>query len=183
MFIRANTNVNFPSGRDAVLIDPTTGRITTVVGGKGLNFILDLQGEHAVVRRLIGRGDSNAYLVDRKTGAETLLTDHQGQAEVDWGEFSPDGHQIYTRTNVGRDRHAFGTITLGADTKPSPIRYFAERDDAVAEGAVLSDDGRTAALVWNVGGRSELAWLDTASRRVRPGPKLARARIGPPTSI
>ena len=61
---------------------------------------------------------------------------------------------------------------LSNDGTPSPIRYFAERDDAVAETAVLSDDGATAALMWNVAGKSELAFLDTKSGKVRPGPKL-----------
>lgn len=171
-FIRADTNVNYPSGRDAVLIDPATGKMTTVVGGKGLNFVMDLQGDRAVVGRLVGRGDSNGYLVDRETGAETLLTPHEGKAEVDWGELSPDGRTVYAIANIGRDRHAFGTIAIGKDGTISPIRYFAEREDAVAEGAVLSDNGSTAALMWNVAGKSELAFLDTLSGEVRPGPKL-----------
>lgn len=171
-FIRADSNVNFPSGRDAVLIDPATGKMQTVVGGKGLNFVADVHGDRAVVGRLLGRGDLNAYLVDRKTATETLLTPHDGKAEFDWGEFSPDGRKVYAIANIGRDRHAFGTISLDGGGRPSPIRYFAERDDAVAETAVLSDDGSTAALMWNVSGKSELAFLDTASGQVRPGPKL-----------
>lgn len=143
-----------------------------LASNKGLNSIADLRGGRAVVFRLVGRGDNNAYLIDPRTGSETLLTPHRGKAETAWGELSPDGRTVYVISNVGRDRQAFGKIALDKDGKPGPIRYFAERPDAVAESAILSDDGRMAALVWNVGGRSELVWLDTATGRTRSAPKL-----------
>ena len=167
-----NSNKDNPSARDPALIDPATGKWTVLASNKGLNGIADLRGDRAVVTRLLGRGDNNAYLIDRGTGSETLLTPHRGKAETGWGELSPNGKTVYVISNVGRDRQAFGKIALDKNGKPGPIRYFAERPDAVAESAVLSDDGRMAALVWNVGGRSELAWLDTATGRVRSGPKL-----------
>lgn len=170
--LMVDSNKDHPAARDPALIDVATGKWTMLAADKGLNSLSDVRGDRAVLGRLIGRGDVNGYLIELRTGKEALLTPHEGKAETDWGELSPDGGTVYVISNVGRDSQAFGTIEVGADAKPSPIRYFAERDDAVAEGAVLSDDGRTAALVWNVGGRSELAWLDTASRRVRPGPKL-----------
>ncbi len=167
-----DTNKDNPSARDPALIDVATGRWTKLASNKGLNSIADMRGDHVVIGRLLGRGDINAYLIDRSTGAETLLTPHDGKAETSWGELAPDGRTVYVISNVDRDRQAFGKIALGADGKPGPIKYFATREDAVAESAVLSDDGRTAALFWNAGGRAELAWLDTASGRVRPGPKL-----------
>jgi dipeptidyl aminopeptidase/acylaminoacyl peptidase len=167
-----DSNKDTPSARDPALINVATGKWTMLASNKGLNGIADLRGDRAVVIRLLGRGDTNAYLVDRRTGSETLLTPHQGKAETDWGELSPDGRTVYVISNVGRDRQAFGKITIDGNGKPGPLRYFAERPDAVAENAVLSDDGRTAALFWNAGGRSELAWLDTATGRVRAGPRL-----------
>ena len=170
--LMADSNKDNPAARDPALIDVATGAWTMLASNRGLNSLADVRGDRAVIGRLFGRGDVNGYLVDLKAGTETLLTAHQGKAETDWGELSPDGRTVYVISNVGRDRQAFGTIAIGVDGHPSPIRYFAERADAVAESAVLSDDGRIAALVWNVGGRSELAWLDTATGRVRPGPKL-----------
>lgn len=167
-----DSNKDSPAARDPALINVATGKWTMLASNKGLNGIADLRGDRAVIIRLLGRGDTNAYLVDRRTGSETLLTPHQGKAETDWGELSPDGRTVYVISNVGRDRQAFGKITLDRNGRPGAIRYFAERPDAVAESAVLSDDGRAAALVWNAGGRSELAWLDTATGRVRAGPKL-----------
>ncbi len=167
-----DTNKDNPSARDPALINVTTGQWTKLASGKGLNSIADMRGSRAVVVRVLGRGDTNAFLIDRTTGSETLLTPHEGKAQTGWGELSPDGRMVYVISNVGRDRQAFGSIALDANGKPGAIRYFATRDDAVAENAVLSKDGRTAALFWNVGGRSEMAWLDTATNRVRPGPKL-----------
>jgi dipeptidyl aminopeptidase/acylaminoacyl peptidase len=167
-----DTNKDHPAARDPALLDVASGQWTMLASDKGLNSITDVRGGRAVLGRLIGRGDVNGFLVDLKTGKETLLTPHEGKAETDWGELSPDGGTVYVISNVDRDRHAFGTISIGPDGQPSQIRYFAKRDDAVAESAVLSDDGRTAALFWNVGGRSEMAWLDTVSGRVRSGPKL-----------
>jgi dipeptidyl aminopeptidase/acylaminoacyl peptidase len=170
--LMVDSNKDNPAARDAALVDVVSGKWSMLASNRGLNSIADVRGGRAVLGRLIGRGDSNAYLVNLKTGAETLLTPHEGKAETDWGEMSPNGSTIYVVSNVGRDRHAFGTISISRDGGPSPIRYFAKRSDAVAENGVLSDDGRTAALSWNVGGRSELAWLDTTSGRVRGGPKL-----------
>jgi dipeptidyl aminopeptidase/acylaminoacyl peptidase len=167
-----DTNKDNPSSRDPALINVTTGQWTKLASGKGLNSIADMRANRAVVIRLLGRGDTNAFLIDRWTGAETLLTPHKGKAETGWGELSPDNRRVYVISNVGRDRHAFGSISLDGNARPGPIRYLATRDDAVAENALLSEDGRTAALFWNAGGRSEMAWLDTATNRVRPGPKL-----------
>jgi len=167
-----DSNKDHPAARDPALIDVATGKWTMLASDKGLNNVADLRRHRAVLGRLIGRGDVNGYLVDLKTGGETLLTPHQGKAETDWGEMSPDGSTVYVISNVDRDRQAFGTIAINASGHPSKIHYFAQRDDAVAENAILSDDGRTAALFWNVGGRTELAWYDVASGKLRPGPTL-----------
>jgi dipeptidyl aminopeptidase/acylaminoacyl peptidase len=170
--LMVSSNKDNPAAFDAFLLDPVSGEWTNLVANRGLNQISDVRGSQALVGRLVGRGDINAYLVDLASGAETLLTPHEGKAESGWGVLSPDGRTVYVLSNIGRDREAFGTIAISADGRPAEIRYFAARDDAIAEDAVLSEDGRIAALLWNVGGRSELAWLDTATLEVRPGPTL-----------
>ncbi len=170
--LMVDSNKDNPAARDPALIDVATGNWTMLASAKGLNSMLDLRGNIAVVGRVIGRGDRNVHLINKQTKAETNLTPHEGKAESGWGDVSPDGKTIYLLSNVGRDRHAFGTVTLGADGSPSPIRYFAERADAVADGAILSNNGRIAALLWNAGGKSELSFLDTATQTVRPGPQL-----------
>lgn len=171
-FLRAATNKDNPAAQDAILIDSATGATTALVANKGLNTLADVRGDRAVVGRLVGRGDSNAYLIDRRTGAETLLTAHQGKAEVDWGELSADGRTVFVIANLDRDREAFGTIAIDAAGKPGPIRYFASRDDAVADGAVLSEDGKVAALTWNAAGRTRIDWYDPATGKLRAGPEL-----------
>jgi dipeptidyl aminopeptidase/acylaminoacyl peptidase len=181
-FLMVDSNKDNPAARDPALIDPATGAWRMLASNKGLNAVSDLRGDHAVLGRLMGRGDTNGYLVDLKTGAETLLTPHEGKAETGWGELTADGRAVLVSSNVGRDRQAFGRIELGADGRPSPIRYFATRDDAVAEDAILSDDGRIAALAWNAGGRTELAWYEPATNKARPGPKLP-FDIGFPTEF
>lgn len=173
-WLRIGSNANYPQGFDALLIDPNFGKRQVVAEKNSLNSISDVSndGRWAVVGRVATRDDNNLYLVNLKTGSETLLTPHEDRAEQGWGELSADGRRLYVISNVGRDTSAFGEIQLNGAGKPSPIRYLAARPDAEADNAVLSDDGRMAALLWNSAGKSELAFLDTATGKVRPGPKL-----------
>jgi dipeptidyl aminopeptidase/acylaminoacyl peptidase len=179
-YVLAASNAKFPSGFDALLIDPATGAATPVVEGKGLNGILDVSddGRWGVVTRLVSRGDNNLYLVDLRTRAETLLTPHGDTGSFGWGEFSPDGRRIYVTSNGGRDMLAFGVIELSGAGKPGPIRILAERPNAEAEAGILSQDGSRAALVWNVAGRSEVEWLDTKKENLSAGPKLPFDLVG-----
>jgi dipeptidyl aminopeptidase/acylaminoacyl peptidase len=172
------TNKDNPAAQDAALIDVATGQWHVVAAGKGLNRVTGVRGNRVALGRLMGRGDDNGYIVDLKTGDEILATSHTGKAESRWGALSPDGSMLYLASNVGRDRQAFGAVTIGPDGKAGPIRYLATRDDAVADDGLLSDDGKLAALLWNAGGRSEISWLVTGSGRVLPGPKLPIDLVG-----
>ena len=173
------SNASNPAGVDALLVDPATGDSTAIATG-GLNMIADVSndGRYAVIYRLVSRGDDNLYLRDLRSGAETLLTPHEGTGSFGWGEFSPDGRRIYVSSNAGRDLIAFGAIELDAEGRPGPIRILAERANAEGEAGLLSRDGRRAALIWNVAGRSEIDFLDTASGAVTPGPTLPFDVIG-----
>jgi dipeptidyl aminopeptidase/acylaminoacyl peptidase len=170
--LMVDTNRDHPSARDAALIDVASGEWQMLTKGQGLNVPTDLRRGRVIVRRLVGRGDNNVYAIEPTTGAEKLLTPHDGKAQSGWGEMAPDGSTVFLTSNVGRDREGFATVTIGSKVEPTPLRYIATRDDAVANDGVLSNDGRMAALSWNAGGRSEIAWLDTGSGQVRPGPKL-----------
>jgi dipeptidyl aminopeptidase/acylaminoacyl peptidase len=167
------TNRLSPTEMDAFLIDPATGESRAVGSGKGLDTITDVSvdGRFAVISRLVSRGDNNLILVNLASGAETLLTPHSGTASFGWGEFSHDGRRIFVMSDVATDLTAFGVIELDAAGKPKPFRVLAQRSDAEADGAALSRDGARAALRWNVAGRSELSYLDTADGRLSPGPK------------
>lgn len=170
--LMVNSNRLNPAARDPALIDVATGTWTMLASNQGLNSVTDVREPRAILSRLRGRGDVNLVLADSARGREILLTPHDGKAESGGGKLSADGKTLFVDSNVGRDRHAFGRIALAADGTPGPITYFAERADAVAEDMALSRDGRTLALLWNVGGRSELAWYDTATSQLRAGPAL-----------
>ena len=172
--LMAASNARDPARFEPVLIDVATGVATPVSDGAGVSRLLDLSpdGRHAVITRLVSRGDNNLYLIDLTSGAEVLLTPHSETASFGWGEFSPDGRRIHLLSNGDRDRMAFGVIELRANGTPGPIRITAERADAEAEAAILSRDGRRAALFWNAAGRSELSWLDTATGEITPGAAL-----------
>lgn len=161
------TNKDNPAAQDAAILDVATGRWTMLTRDRGLNQVADAKAGRAIVERTVGRGDSNSYAIDLKSGRESLLTPHEGKAESGWGELSTDGRTVYLISNVGRDREAFATLTLNRAGKPGPLRYFATREDAVAETALLSPDRRTAALAWNVGGRLELVLRDNRSGALR----------------
>lgn len=181
-YIRAASALRSPSAFDPLLIDPASGASKTVLQGQGMNSVTSVSpdGRYAIVYRLVSRGDNNLYLVDLASGKETLLTPHEGPANFGWAEFSPDGRRIYVNYNGGRDLLAFGVIELDKSGKPGPIRLLAERPDAEAERGELSHDSRRAALIWNVAGRSEVDFLDTATGRITRGPKLPLDIAGSP---
>ncbi len=139
-------------------------------------------GRWATVARVASRGDSDLVLVDLAGagagGRETLLTPHHPPAEFGGGYFAPDGRTVYLSTDADRDLAAFARIRLAADGKPGPLEVLASRPDAELGDFRVSDDGATAALVWNVAGRSELAFLDLASGRSTPGPPLPAEVVG-----
>jgi dipeptidyl aminopeptidase/acylaminoacyl peptidase len=169
------TNKDDASRFDALLVDPTTGNARPIGQKNSLTSISDVSrdGRFAVVSRLAARGDNNLFLVDLATNSETLLTPHKPPAEFGWGVFSPDGRRVYLIGNGTTDLAVFGVIDLDPARNPSPVRIIAARKDAEAEGAVLSNDGRTAILAWNVAGRSELSRLDTTTMKVSAVPQVA----------
>lgn len=165
------TSRDDPARFDAFLYDPASGASQAVGQAKGLTTVQDVSrdGRFAVVSRLASRGDNNLYLVDLATRTEALLTPHAGAAQFGWGAFSPSGDGVYVITNALTDMAAYGVIPL-TNGRPGPLRLLAQRSDAEAEDAELSEAGDRAALIWNAAGRSELAFLDTTTGKVRPGP-------------
>ena len=168
------TNRFDASRMDAFLVDATTGATTAVGKAESLNSVTDISrdGRFTLISRQASRGDNNLYLVDLASGRETLLTPHTPPAQFGWGQFSPDGRRIYVTSNASTDMAAFGMIALDAAGRPGPFKVLAARPDAEADAAVLDRQGRRAALVWNVAGRSELAFLDTVAGETALGPKL-----------
>lgn len=173
-FLRYTSNRRDPAALDGWLYDVTTGKSRLVAENPGIGSIEDVSrdGRWAVVFRLRSRGDSNLYLVDLESGKETLLTPHDPPGSVGGGTFAPDGRTIWLGSNLGGDLGALARIRLGEDGSPGPVEVVIERPDAELADFSVTEDGRTAALLWNAAGRSELELLDFASLERTPGPAL-----------
>ena len=168
------SNRNDPRSMDAFLYDLEGGKLELLAKNDGIGNLTDLSRDsrRAVISRMKDRGDDNMFLLDMASGKEALLTPHEGPSSFGGGHFSPDGRTIYLATNAERDLIALGRVAIDAAGVPGPIEVIAERDDAELQDFELSPDGRTAALLWNVAGRSELSFLDLGTLEEKAGPPL-----------
>ncbi len=168
------SNRRTPASMDAYLVDPERGEWQFVAEMRGTGGLLDVSrdGRFAVIDRLAQRGNNNLFLVDLRGGPERSLTPHEGPGSFGSATFAPDGRAIYLSSNRDGDRAAFARIRLDEEGKPAPIEVIAARGDAELSSLKIDDAGKLAALVWNVAGRSELAFVDLATGRSTPGPTL-----------
>lgn len=155
------------AGRSAAyLIDPDTGRRVTI-GEADLRAALDVSRDGGTA--LVRCGPRSARwleVIDVETGETHQLYPAEGEGSTDQGHLAADGTVVYVRTDVGRRLPALIAVPVGIDGRP---RVLAERTDAELEYFTVSDDGTTAALLWNVlGGRSEVSVLDLHSVIERP---------------
>ncbi|MBI4164486.1 MAG: S9 family peptidase [Acidobacteria bacterium] len=158
---------------DAYLVDPTDGKLQLITQNQGFGRFTDVSrdGRHALLYRMLSRGDDNLFLVDLANGHETLLTPHEGPGSFH-GAMSPEGRTVYLLSNKDRDLAAFARIKLSQNNRPGPIEILAARDDAELHSFEINEQGTTAALVWNVAGRSELTFLDLATLQLARAPDL-----------
>ena len=163
-----------PDAMDAYVVDVNSGHHRLISHNRGIGTFTDLSRDDrsAVLYRMESRSDDNLLLVDLASGEEQLLTPHQGPGSFDNGRFAPDGRAIYFLSNADRELTAFARSRLDTLNRPGPIEVLAERADAELQAFELADDG-TAALVWNVAGRSELLFLNLETLEQTPGPRLA----------
>jgi dipeptidyl aminopeptidase/acylaminoacyl peptidase len=104
-------------------------------------------------------------------GTEKLLTPHDGPGNFGNGLFSLDGRTIFLTSDQDRENIAFARVMLDANNQPGPIQVIVERNAQLQE-FKITHDGKTAALVWNVAGRCELAFCDLDTFQVSAGPAL-----------
>ncbi|HWM89237.1 MAG TPA: S9 family peptidase [Thermoanaerobaculia bacterium] len=173
-WVRFSANPKDPGSLDAYTYDTRTGELKLVAVNPGIGFLSDLSqdGRRAIVQRVKSRGDSNLYLIDIPAGREQLLTPHTPPGTFGGGRFSADGLTIFLGSNQDSDLIGLERVSIGKDGQPGPIQRIAEREDAELDDFEINDQGTVAAVVWNVGGRSELGFLDLASRKLTPGPAL-----------
>lgn len=173
-WLRFSANPKDPGSLDAYTYDSRTGDLKLVAVNPGIGVLNDVSadGRRAVVQRVKSRGDGNLFLIDLAAGQEHLITPHTPPGTFRDGRFSPDGRTIYLASNDGSDWIGLERVAIGKDGRPGPVQRIAGREDAELDDFEIDDQGKTAALVWNTGGRSELAFLDLASLEQRRGPSL-----------
>ena len=101
---------NVKSGRsmDAYAYDMKTGESSHMADLKGTGGITDFSHDRkqAVLTRLRSRGSNDLYVRNLETGAETLLTPHEGPGSFGIGVFSTDGSTVYLSSNKDHDKSA-----------------------------------------------------------------------------
>lgn len=169
-----SSNRRNPASTDSYLLDVKTGERRMVAENKGTGGINDVshEGRRAIVSRLLNRGNNNLYLIDVATGKEALLTPHEGPGSFEGAQFTPDGRTIYFASNKDRDLLALARVKIDESGQPGAIEVVAARDDGELSGGVMSNDGAMMVLIWNIAGRSELAFYDLKNNRMTAGPKL-----------
>lgn len=177
--LETGSNTRNPSAIDAYLTDPMSGSSDIAVQNDAMASLEDVSHDRkwGLVSRLVSRGDNNMYLVDLKTHKETLLTPHTGPGTFS-GELSPDGKNVYMVSNKDRDLLAFARVKIGVDGSAGPIEVIAERPDAEVDGFKINEQGTLAALIWNVGGKGELSFVELPSGRQTKGPELPAELVG-----
>ena len=165
---------------DSWIYEPAAGEMRLIAENPGIGGLTDLSrdGHRAGIWRMASRSSNNLYVRDLDSGVEHLLTPHEGPGSFGGGIFSPDGSTVYLSSNLDRDLIAFGRVRLDDGGAPGPIEILAARDDAELQSMLLTDDGATAALIWNAAGRSELEFVDLASGERSPGPELPAEIVG-----
>ena len=179
-FLTFSSNRRTAASTDSYLLDVTTGQMKLVAENRGTGGIGDVSrdGKYAVVSRLINRGDNNLFLIEIASGKEWKLTPHEGPGTFFGGRFSPDGKTIYLGSNKDRDLIAFARVKLNSNNEPQPLEIVAAREDAELSTFDINDQGTTAALIWNVAGRSELAFVDLKTNKSTVGPTLPAEIVG-----
>ncbi|HEX5760524.1 MAG TPA: S9 family peptidase [Thermoanaerobaculia bacterium] len=175
-----SSNRGGAASMDSYLYDLERRQARRVAVNPGIGSFSDLSrdGRRAVIGRVASRSDSDLVLLDLASGAETLLTPHEPPGTFFGGSFAPDGAAVYLGGDKDRDLTAFVRVRLDAGGGPGPLEVLAGRDDAPLGGFEVTRDGTTAALLWNVGGRNEFAFLDLATGRATPGPALPADIVG-----
>jgi len=170
-FLFLSSSRDDPATMDTYLYEPATGALRLLIKNAGLGDVQNVSDDdrRAVLWRMEQRIDENLFVVDLASGSDELLTPHRGAGFFTSGKFAGNA-TVYLHTSQDRDLMAFGRVRLGAGGKPGPIEIVAARPDAELQEFEISHDGKTAAVIWNVGGKSEGEFRDLATGRVTPMP-------------
>ncbi|MGW9450651.1 S9 family peptidase [Streptomyces sp. NPDC055632] len=172
-----------PDRLTAYLVDPSgIGSPVLVAAESGAATLrvcdVSQDGRFALVRRG-PRGRREAVVVrtaDLATGSVLRV----GDGDPWIGRFSQDGRTLWLRSDHERQFAALLAAALDEDGGRLGLSVVAEREGSDLELLAFAEDGRTAALAWNVRGATELETLSlsTAARpREVPLPHEVVTRI------
>ncbi|MGH9805009.1 MAG: S9 family peptidase [Candidatus Acidiferrales bacterium] len=118
----------------------------------------------------ISINESYLWLLDVASGGKKLVTPKGGPEKVSYGgaAFSKDGKGLYVTTDKGSEfqRLAYLDFATGRHT------FLTSHINWGVDDFELSPDGKTIAFVVNEDGVDVLHFLDTATRKEKPAPKL-----------
>ena len=159
-----------PEETNSTLLDVHTG-ITRRLGYGAPFTVLDLRHDGAAALVRVGaRGRRTVLQVDLNSFDTLALAPggETGSGVTDQAYFLPDG-RVLARSNLRRDRHVLVLLSDGAS------RVLAIHPGGELDCFAVTDDGRQAALVWNIRGGSLLEMMDLSTgrrRRVLGGPEV-----------
>lgn len=145
-----------PEETSSSLLDVHTG-VSRPLGYGAPFTVVDLHhdGRLALVR-VGSRGQRTLVAVDLELGTTTELAP-SGAGMTDQGFFLPSG-QVLARSNAGREDYVLVQLAVGR----APT-VLATHPEGELDTFAVTADGTRAALVWNVGGRSELELMELGS--------------------
>jgi dipeptidyl aminopeptidase/acylaminoacyl peptidase len=120
--------------------------------------------------------ESYLWLVDIARGQKKLLTPKGGPEKVSYGEgvFSKDGRGLYVTTDKDSEFRRLAYVDVGS----LQHTYLTSDIPWDMDNLESTEDGRLLAFVSNQNGASVLHVMDTATRKMRPAPKLPLGIIG-----
>ncbi|WP_055588247.1 prolyl oligopeptidase family serine peptidase [Streptacidiphilus griseoplanus] len=152
-----------PGGLAAYLVDPdgvSSPVLLAAEVGAAVLRVCDLTSDSRFALLLHGPRGRREAVVVRTAGLEAACTVPVADGDPWIGRFSPDGRRVWLRSDTGREFAALLTADLGPEGECRGLSVAAGRDDADLELLSFTQDGRSAALAWNVGGRTELEVVD-----------------------
>jgi protease II len=156
--------------------DPKSDKMLLQVDGGGwgaTDFSHD--GKQLIIHEGISVAESYLWLVDSAAGSKKLLTP-KGEEKISYSDarFAPDDKSIYFTTDKGSEFHRLSRMDLAT----GKITFLTSAIPWEVEEFDITDDGKTIAFVTNENGVGKLHFLDAASGKSLPSPKLPVGVIG-----
>jgi dipeptidyl aminopeptidase/acylaminoacyl peptidase len=134
--------------------------------------VVSLDGKWLALGQSNTTNDSDLHVVDLATGESTKVSQHEGQAQFNAQDFSPDGQWLYYTANDQGEFAQLRRVKLGT-WEQEPVR--SADWDIVA--AYFSKGGKYLAVATNVDGSTQVRLYDAATGAEQPLPALPAGEI------